>query len=208
MGNFGNMSKSPIWGAAKGALQGWKQASQQPQQDDRSLSTDTTAKIRSSTDTIKQHLARTMHNVVSMMKDNRDSVGYQVANLISQRLGGMLDNLPWRKGSGKFDRNTAFGQQPTKQDRWKNMMGSPEQQQRMATTYAQKLQVNPRVITSLIQQGFKDPSMWPGIVEFLKKGGRLNANMPKPQQQPQAMPPGQSPQSVMPRKGVTPGLSA
>jgi hypothetical protein len=177
------------------------------------------AKIKAATDSIKQQLSKAMYNVVGQMKNNRDSVGFQVANLISQRMGKMIDSLPWKRGEGKFDRNTHFGQannmggmgspesqndgggtnpaMPSTGEMWQQKMSTPEGQQRVAQHYAKKLGVNTDMIMKLIQNGMTNPALWKGMIDTFKNGGgRYNphAAAANNQQAPQPMPQDMNPE--------------
>lgn len=137
------------------------------------ISPDVQAKIKASAAKIKQELGRALHGVVSQMKQNRDSVGYQVANILLQRLDGQVDQITGqlKRGQGKFDRNAAFGPSPATQGRdarWQQMMSTPEGIERVTQHFARQLGVDPAEIRKLWNQGIKDPQQW---VSYLKPNG-------------------------------------
>jgi hypothetical protein len=81
-----------------------------PGQQPRPLSNNAQAKIKASVDAIKVDLNKAMYGVIQKMKANRDTHGFQVANLVSNQLGSLLDRLSFVRSSGPaFDPNAAFG---------------------------------------------------------------------------------------------------
>lgn len=148
-------------------------ANQGPAQMPNQLSTDAQVKIKAAVSSIKQQLGNAMHGVIEGMKKDRNSVGFQVANLISQRLGNMLnnqfDNLKWKRGEGKFNHDAAFG--PANTNR-------PETKDRYIDMAAQKLGTTPDKIKYLIQAGFKRPDQWKWVLANQQGGNPQNAVVP------------------------------
>ena len=134
------------------------------------LSDNIQTKIKASTSVVKNALAKAMYDVVEKMKTNRDSIGVQVANKISQRLGSTLDSFNWKRAEGKFDKNTEFG--PANNtgvgnnvvNRWASVVDNPQNTEKLANVYARKLGVQPQEIQNLIQSGYKNPYEWEHIL--------------------------------------------
>lgn len=141
------------------------------------LSADSQAKAASAMQAIKQAFVKSMTGIIQQYKQNRDSVGYQLAKGFLDKVSAYAEKLKIQKGEGRFDRDAEFGKSQNVGpdaganigDRWKQMASTPEGKERMAQQYSQKLGVSPDMIKKLIDQGFTNPSMWPGIINQHKQ---------------------------------------
>lgn len=58
---------------------------------------------------IKQEFGKAMDGIISQMKNSRDSIKYQVASKLKDKINTVIDNVRFKPGEGKFDKNAAFG---------------------------------------------------------------------------------------------------
>ena len=167
---FGGKSNTP---QQQPQVQSTPQAKPKPQQPP--LSADLEMKTSAAMNDIKQAFNRSMTGVVEKYRQNRDSVGYQLAKGFLDKVNAYAEKLKIKRGEGKFDRNSEFGQSANVGknvnvgDRWKQMASTPQGKETMANQYSTKLGVSPDIIKKLIDSGFTNPSLWPGMIAQQKQ---------------------------------------
>lgn len=192
-GMMGGM-RNALGGMARGAANmmgfGGQPQAQQPQQPNNSLGADQQAKVQASVDFLKRELTRAMHGVVEKMKQNRDSIGYQVAQHFMQRMNKVADGLKFQRGEGKFDKTGAFGNAANQNvqhtgDRMKAAMQNPQQRHALVSLHAKRLGVEPSILNTLIDNGFTNPAQWQGIIQARSQGAQAPKTIGAPQTPPQ-----------------------
>ena len=111
-GNFFNPQQAGQPGATR---QSPPQTPQSPPQAPRPprppLSANSQAKVGEAMKSIKKSFNDSMSGVVEKYKNNRDSVGYQLAKGFVDKVNAYAEKLKIQQDEGKFDQNAAFGPQ-------------------------------------------------------------------------------------------------
>lgn len=100
----------------QGPQQGPQQGQPNPQGKPQApvMTPDMQKRAQQSMDQIKKSLLNSMQTTINQFKGNRDSVGYQIANSVNEKLGKYLSQVRAKRLDGTFDAKSAFGNvQPT-----------------------------------------------------------------------------------------------